>query len=138
MTEFGAVGHGYSIEDPEVDDMYSAYPQEHSAFFVVESETGIIGCGGIGPLKGGGEDTCELRKMYLMPEARGTGTGNRLLLLCLESARRLGYRRCYLETLERMTHARHLYGKHGFKTIDKPLGNTGHSSCNHWMVLDLA
>ncbi len=29
MTEFGAVGTGDSINDPEVDDMYGAYPSPH-------------------------------------------------------------------------------------------------------------
>lgn len=138
MTEFGAVGCGYSIEDPEVDDMYSAYPREDSAFFVVERDGEVVGCGGVGPLKGGASDTCELRKMYLLAEARGTGIGNRLLERCLESAARLGYRQCYLETLEHMTHARHLYRKHGFETIDRPMGNTGHTSCNYWMIREVA
>lgn len=138
MTEFGAVGCGYSIEDPEVDDMFSAYPESDSAFFVVERKGEILGCGGVGPLKGGDREVCELRKMYLLPEARGTGTGNELLLRCLESAKKLGYRSCYLETLERMAQARHLYRKHGFETIDKPMGDTGHTSCNHWMLKVLA
>ena len=38
MTEFGAVGRGYSIEDPEVDDMYGAYKSPTAAFFVVEKK----------------------------------------------------------------------------------------------------
>jgi putative acetyltransferase len=32
MTEFGAVGKGYSIEDPEVDAMYEAYQDPRSAY----------------------------------------------------------------------------------------------------------
>ncbi len=36
MTEFGAVGCGFSIGDPEVDAMSSAYPPPRAAFFVVE------------------------------------------------------------------------------------------------------
>jgi putative acetyltransferase len=137
MTEYGAVGAGFAIQDAEVDDMYSAYPRATSAFYVIEKQGDILGCGGIGPLKGGGADTCELRKMYFLPELRGTGMGTRLLGRSLKAAKKLGYRRCYLETLESMTQARHLYHKHGFRPLDQPLGNTGHTGCNAWMAKDL-
>ena len=137
MTEFGAVGRGYSINDPEVDDMYGHYPAPHAAFYVVTSDKRVMGCGGVGPLSGANPDTCELRKMYFVSELRGTGMGTRLLNLCLDKAREIGYRTCYLETLEHMTHARHLYSKHGFEPLEKPMGATGHSSCNAWMAKSL-
>ena len=137
MTEFAAVGRGYSINDPEVDDMHGAYPAPHSVFYVVTENGRTLGCGGIGPLQGAEKGTCELRKMYFLPQLRGTGMGSRLLSLCLEQAVKLGYRQCYLETLESMVHARHLYSKHGFEPLDSPMGNTGHSSCNAWMSREL-
>lgn len=134
MTEFEAVGCGYSITDTEVDDMFSAYASQGSAFYVVEVDGQVLGCGGYAPLTGGDEDTCELRKMYFLPELRGTGMGSVMLTLCLQEARRYGYRRCYIETLENMTGARRLYEKHGFKYLDKPMGNTGHIGCGIWMA----
>ncbi|MEL7021314.1 MAG: GNAT family N-acetyltransferase, partial [Bacteroidota bacterium] len=45
MTEFGAVGAGYSINDPEVDNMYTAYTDERSKFYVLEQADRLIGCG---------------------------------------------------------------------------------------------
>ena len=99
---------------------------------------GAVGCGGIGPLAGGDPSVCELRKMYFLGELRGTGMGTKLLNASLKAARKLGYRQCYLETLESMTHARHLYRKHGFKPLKNPLGETGHYHCNTWMVKNLA
>lgn len=137
MTEFKAVGCGYSISDAEVDDMYTAYSSGRSAFYVVTLNDEILGCGGFGRLNDAGSDTCELRKMYFKAELRGLGVGTKLLELCLQEARRHGYERCYLETMGGMKQARRLYGKHGFKTLDEPLGNTGHSSCETWMVRDL-
>jgi putative acetyltransferase len=137
MTEFGAVGQGYSINDPEVDDMYSAYPKLNSVFFVITRGKEVLGCGGIGPLSGAKNDVCELRKMYLLPDLRGTGMGSRLLKLCLEEAKGLSFKTCYLETLEHMAHARHLYRKYGFEPLDKPMGATGHSACNSWMAKSL-
>jgi len=137
MTEFGAVGCNFSISDPEVDAMHAAYPAPAAAFFVVEKDGRVLGCGGMGPLLGGPDDVCELRKMYFLPELRGIGLGARLLAVILAAARRAGYRRCYLETLGTMSDARQLYLKHGFEPIDEPLGNTGHSGCNAWMIRNL-
>ena len=74
------------------------------------------------------------QKMYFLPELRGTGAGTALLKLILGAAREAGYERCYLETLDQMEQARRLYRKHGFDTIDAPLGDTGHPGCNRWMV----
>ncbi len=137
MTEFKAVGCGYSINDSEVDDMYTAYAPERSAFYVVELNKRILGCGGFAPLTGAEQDTCELRKMYFKSELRGLGVGTRLLNLCLDEAARAGFQHCYLETMDNMERARCLYGKYGFKYLDKPLGNTGHSSCGTWMARKL-
>ena len=137
MTEMGAVGENFSISDPEVDAMFEAYPAPRSAFFVIEGDSRILGCGGMGPLEGGDDDVCELRKMYFLPELRGAGMGRKLLGLILDAARAAGYRQCYLETLDSMDSARALYRKHGFHDLDGPMGNTGHSGCNRHMVLDL-
>lgn len=135
MTEFGAVGTGYSINDPEVDDMFSAYDSERAAFYVVEKDGTVLGCGGYAQLTGADDQTCELRKMYFLPEARGTGLGSQMLKLCLQDAKKDGYTRCYLETVDAMSAARKAYQKHGFKDLDGPMGATGHSSCGKWMLL---
>lgn len=137
MTEHGAVGCGYSINDPEVDDMYSAYPGPDAAFFVVEKDGALLGCGGMAALVGGPPDVCELRKMYFRPELRGKGIGARLLGQILDAARESGFKRCYLETLESMGQARKLYRQHGFEPIDGSLGNTGHSACNSFMLREI-
>ncbi len=137
MTEFGAVGCGFSIEDTEVESMFEAYPAPDSAFFVIERDGRLLGCGGVGPLAGGEPGVCELRKMYFLRELRGSGLGTRLLRILLDAARDAGYTSCYLETMDNMSQARQLYLKHGFKLIESPLGNTGHGSCNRFMAMDL-
>jgi putative acetyltransferase len=117
--------------------MFEAYPGPASAFFVVEREGIVLGCGGVAPLQGGDAGTCELRKMYFLPELRGSGMGHRLLGVILDAAREAGYSLCYLETLEAMDRARKLYVQHGFAPINHALGSTGHTSCNRFMTLAL-
>lgn len=138
MSSYDCAGEGYSIEDPEVDSMYDYYNNPESAFYIVEDTEGVIqGCGGIGPLTGADEAICELRKMYFYPSLRGHGFGKKMVELCIETARDLGYQKMYLETLDRMKRANHLYAKMGFEKLPNTLGNTGHSQCDAYYAKDL-
>ena len=137
MPEFGATGCGFAINDPEVDWMSRAYARPRCAYFVVEDGNEVLGGGGIAPLDGGDEDTCELRKMYFLPQARGRGAGAAMMQRCLDAARELGFRRCYLETLSGMDAAMRLYDRSGFRRIDAPMGDTGHGGCNTFYLREL-
>ena len=137
MPEFGATGPGYAILDPEVDDMFAAYRGKRSAYWVVTSTARIVGGAGFGPLASGDKHTCELRKMYFLPEVRGIGLGQELLSMCIDGARRAGFSRMYLETLGRMSQARALYERNGFFRLERPLGNTGHFGCDAFYARDL-
>ncbi|MBS2032853.1 MAG: GNAT family N-acetyltransferase [Deltaproteobacteria bacterium] len=137
MPTFGADGPGFAIHDWEVDHMTESYARPRSAYFVVVNDAGqVVGGGGVAPLEGGPSDVCELKKMYFLPEARGHGVGEQLLRKCLDVARGLGFTRCYLETLERMTAARKLYERLGF-TPTCSMGATGHTSCDRFYVRSL-
>ena len=137
MPEFGASGCGFAINDPEVDWMSRAYAQPRHAYFVLERDGAVLGGAGVAPLAGGDGDTCELRKMYFLPEARGIGAGAAMMARCLDAARGIGFRQCYLETLTGMDAAMRLYERSGFRRIDGPMGATGHGGCNRFYLLDL-
>jgi putative acetyltransferase len=137
MTEFGAVGSGFSIEDPEVDTMYESYQMDRAEFYVVASGSRVLGVGGIAPLAGGESDTCELKKMYFLAETRGRGLGRRMVELLIDRARHHGYRQIYIETLRRMEAANHLYRKLGFQPLPANLGATGHCGCDLFYAMDL-
>ena len=138
MPEFGASGDGFAINDPEVDWMSRAYSAPRSAYYVVELEGLVMGGGGIAPLEGASNPRiCELRKMYFMPALRGQGAGMALMDTCLTKAREFSFELCYLETLTGMDSAMALYHKAGFRSLDKPMGNTGHGGCNRFFSKSL-
>ncbi len=138
MPEFGAGGPGFAIHDAEVDRMAEAYAAPGAAYFVVVDEADrVIGGGGFAKLEGGEEGVCELKKMYFLPEARGTGMGERLLRHILEAARQADYRTVYLETLTGMDAAMKLYAKVGFQPLCAPMGATGHTGCDRWYAISL-
>jgi putative acetyltransferase len=137
MPEFGAKGPGFAINDPEVDVMCATYRQPRSLYLVWELDGRVVGGGGVGPLAGAAPDTCELRKMYVLREARGRGWGEILLRRLLAAARELEYATCYLETLTGMEAAQKLYERMGFARLPAAMGATGHFGCNRYYSLDL-
>ncbi len=137
MPEFGAGGKGFAIHDPEVDDMFAAYSQPRAAYFVCEENGKVVGGGGIAALSGGQASTCELKKMYFLPSGRGKGSGQKVLMTCLKSARDFGFDLCYIETFNTMHAAMKLYEKNGFKKVSGPMGNTGHFACDTFYALKL-
>jgi putative acetyltransferase len=132
MPEFGAKGPGFAINDPEVDHMSQAYAGERARYWVIERNGEVVGGGGFAQLTGADAGTCELRKMYFLPSARGAGLGKKLLSLCMREASFAGYHQMYLETLENMHAARRLYEAFGFRPLAKPKGATGHFGCDAW------
>ncbi|WP_420459347.1 GNAT family N-acetyltransferase [Neolewinella sp.] len=134
MPEFNCAGEGFSINDPELEDMYTAYHQPRAAFYLLEEEGTPVGVGGYAPLAGGDGTVCELRKMYLLPAARGKGGGKLIMDACLAGAQRDDFAAMYLETVTAMTTAAQVYRKYGFQPIDGPLGSTGHGGCDRFML----
>jgi putative acetyltransferase len=137
LIEFGVPKVGTTYADKMLDCMTKTYNKPTSAYFVLEENGKIIGGGGIAQLDNFDGKVCELQKMYFLPEARGRGFGLQMMDVCLQKAKAVGFEQCYLETLPYMEDARKLYKKVGFKSLDGPMGDTGHYSCNLWMIRDL-
>lgn len=127
-----------TFEDEEMSSLFDFYQGNREVFYVIEMDHKIVGGGGgVKPLLGGDSNICELQKMYFLPKLRGKGYGKIILEKCLNTAREMGYEKCYLESGQQLTTAISLYEKFGFKHLTKPLGSTGHHSCNIWMLKDL-
>ena len=137
MTEFKVPSKGTALSDPEIFDMYSAYMDHRSIYYVLEKNNKIYGGAGLSKLKNSNQNICELQKMYFMKDARGLGLGNEMIIKCLNKAIDFGFKSCYIETMYNMIDAQKLYLSHGFIYIDNPIGNTGHSSCPVWMLKKL-
>ncbi len=73
-----------------------------------------LGCVGLRPLT---ESICEMKRLYVAPEARGLGLGRALVKAMIEQARRIGYREMRLDTLPSMASAIGLYQTFGFAPI---------------------
>ena len=134
LAEFGANHPGTVYYDPTTDHLYEMFQAPGSFYQVAELNGAVVGGGGIFPTEGLPADTCELVKMYLLPQVRGIGLGKKLISDCLEAARQRGYRNVYLETMPELKDALNTYAKFGFNYLKGPMGNSGHFGCELWML----
>jgi len=137
FDEHGAPQKGTVYSDTTTDDLYKLFEIPDSVLWVAELNNEIIGCCGIYPTEGLPEGCAELVKFYLSAKARGKGIGKELMEKSLIQAREFGYKEIYLESLPHFEKAVSMYEKQGFVKLDAPLGNSGHTTCNIWMIKKL-
>lgn len=73
-AEYGLTADkGYTVADPNLDELYQMYSQPGHAYWVVEYHGEVVGGGGIAPLTGSESDICELQKciFFLLFAAKG-------------------------------------------------------------------
>ena len=89
------------------------FVEPDGVFLVVRDADGAaVACGGIARFD---DDRAELKRMYVVPGARGRGLGRRILVELEDAARRLGYTAVVLETGDRQPEALGLYESSGYE-----------------------
>ncbi|HUJ56084.1 MAG TPA: GNAT family N-acetyltransferase [Gaiellaceae bacterium] len=100
----------------EFEAELAALPGGYDAILVARDGEEVVGCVALRPLADG---ACELKRLYVRPDARGSGAGRALAEAVVEEARRLGYRTMRLDTLPTMDAARALYRSLGFVPAER-------------------
>ena len=138
LEEFGANKPGTVYFDPTTDALFELFNNTPGSFyFIALKDHQLVGGAGIFPTENLPEGTCELVKLYLHKDARGTGLGKQLLNTAMQWAKENGYTQVYLESMPELSKAVTIYENVGFKRIHQPLGNSGHCGCDIWMVKNL-
>jgi len=137
FREFGVDRPGTVYYDPTTDDLYTLFQTPGSIYWVAEDNGKIIGGCGIYPTQNLPEGCAEVVKLYLDASYRKQGIGRQLLEMSVESAKQMGYKQLYLESLPELGKAISLYQKQGFRFIDHKMGDDGHFGCTIWMLKDL-
>ena len=137
-AEYGLTADkGYTVADPNLDELFQLYSQPGHAYWVIEQNGQVVGGGGVAPLSCSEPDICELPENVFPAVRSRTRLAKKLAQLALDHARTQGFTRCYLETTAFLKEAIGLYEHLGFEHIDAPLGCTGHVDCEVRMLKNL-
>ena len=136
--EYGLEGRVSSLLEPGDIMMLDGYRRPRSAYFVAVVGGRVVGGGGIAPLAGYEDSTCELQRMYLQSSYRGLGIGLHLVRACFQAAAHFRFQKCYAETIREMTTALAFYERCGFRSLNAPLGRTGHGHNDRWLLIDIS
>ena len=137
FEEHDAPQQGTVYSDPTTDNLYELFQTPKSILWVAEINNEIMGCCGVYPTNGLHKKCAELVKFYLSKDARGKGVGKELMQRCIHSAKEYGYTQLYLESLPQFSKAVSMYEKLGFVRLNQPLGDSGHKTCDIWMLKEL-
>jgi GNAT superfamily N-acetyltransferase len=114
----------------------TAEPEEFRSpsggFFVVYAAERPVGCGGFKRLD---VRTAEIKRMYVVPEARGRGLGRRILKRLEGGARKAGYGHVRLDTGDKQPEALRLYRSAGYREIPDYNGNP---AASYWFEKPLS
>ena len=102
--------------DDELADLRHKFGEPDGRLHIAFLGERAVGCVG---MKRQDERSCELKRLYVRPEYRGRGLARYMSELILAEAKKAGYERVLLDTLDFLKDAQALYKRLGFRETPK-------------------
>ena len=119
-----AAAIGVSLCFQNFDDELAALPGKSAPpegrLLLALDGSQFAGCVALRKIEDG---VCEMKRLYVRPQFRGSGMGRALASAVIDAARQLGYVRMRLDTLASMKEAIGLYRSLGFRNIEAYYAN---------------
>jgi GNAT superfamily N-acetyltransferase len=115
LGEFGFRAQVGGVER-DLAEIAQRYGGARAGFWVADEDGVIVGTVAVRPKDDG---RCELKRLYLRPDRRGSGLGQRLYAHAEAFARAAGYERIWLDSSRRFAQAHRLYERNGFVLLER-------------------
>ena len=115
LAEFGFAAHAGGAER-DLQEAHERYAGPKAGFWVAESDGDVVGTVAIRPKEG---RTCEVKRLYVRADQRGSGLGQALYAHAEAFSRAAGYERIWLDSSRRFAKARRLYNRNGFILLER-------------------
>jgi ribosomal protein S18 acetylase RimI-like enzyme len=120
--------------DKELAELPGDYAPPTGRLLLATENNQTAGCVAVRKI---GHGVCEMKRLYVRPEFRGTGLGRGLAAKIIEAAGEIGYLRMRLDTLPgRMDKAIAMYRSLGFRNIDPYYNNPVEGVAFMELILD--
>ncbi len=118
--------------EKEMEGLQKMYAAPEAGIVLCKDANEFIGCIAVRKIDG---STGELKRMYVKPGNQNRGIGNGLLQKAIELARKCGYQKLRLDTLNYMFPAIRLYKQAGFYEIPAYYFNPNDTAVFFEMIL---
>lgn len=118
LGEYAALPHvadRWINAEREIAELPGVYGPPRGAILIAKDGNSILGCGCIRPFDEPG--VCELKRLYVRPDARRRGVGEILIRALVDEAVALGYFTMKLDTAPEFAAAQSLFHRLGFTRI---------------------
>jgi ribosomal protein S18 acetylase RimI-like enzyme len=105
---------GFQDFGVELQNLPGDYAPPQGCILFAKQDERIVGCVAVRKLE---ENICEMKRLYVIPSARGQGIGRKLAETIIAQAKAIGYKHMRLDTVASMQAANRLYSSLGFHPI---------------------
>lgn len=110
-AEFLQVDLCFQDFENELQTLHQVYFPPSGCIILAKEENQTLACIALKPI---GEGICEMKRLYVRPQARGKAIGKQLVEELIEFAKKAGYKTMKLDTISSLKAAINLYQSKGF------------------------
>lgn len=114
-AEFLKVDLCFQGFEEELQTLHKVYNPPQGCIILAKEGKDVLGCIALKPI---GDGVCEMKRLYVKPQTRGTGLGRTLVTELIRFAKESGYKTMKLDTLTTLESAIKLYRSMGFVTTN--------------------
>ena len=110
----------HSLDFQNTTEEFSNFPSVYKTLLLAKLNNNTVAACALKQLS---DNACELKRLYCRPSGRGHKIGESLVIRAIKDAKKIGYKKMYLDTNKGLKHANSIYEELKFKDTDSYYAN---------------